>query len=124
MNKFAIGCGGLLVIILFIVFVIGLFFWGTYNRLVTLDQNVNKKWGDVQTQYQRRADLIPNLVNTVQGAANFEKSTLTEVINARANATKVNIDVSKAPTDPEALKRFQQAQDSLSTSLGRLLAVT
>src|ERR1700757_335916 len=124
MNKSLIGCGGVLVILIVIAFVIGLFFWGSYNRLVTLDQEVNKKWGDVQTVYQRRADLIPNLVNTVQGAANFEKSTLTEVINARANATKVNIDVSKAPTDAEALKRFQQAQDSLSSSLGRLLAVS
>src|SRR6266404_4124094 len=124
MNKFAIGCGGLLVILVIIVIICGLALMGSYNRLVGLDQNVNKKWGDVQTVYQRRADLIPNLVNTVQGAANFEKSTLTEVINARANATKVNIDVSKAPTDPEALKRFQQAQDSLSSSLGRLLAVS
>ena len=85
MNKFAIGCGGLLLILLFVAFVAGLFFWGTYNRLVTLDQEVNKRWGDVQTVYQRRADLIPNLVNTVQGAANFEKSTLTEVTNARAS---------------------------------------
>ena len=59
---------------------------GSYNRLVTLEQNVNKKWADVQSVYQRRADLIPNLVNTVQGAANFEKSTLTEVTNARASA--------------------------------------
>ncbi len=99
MNKFAIGCGGLLVIILFIVFVIGLFFWGTYNRLVTLDQNVNQKWGDVQTVYQRRADLIPNLVNTVQGAANFEKSTIVEVTNARASVGRVQLDPSKAPTD-------------------------
>ena len=95
-----------------------------YNRLVTSSAGVDTAWANVQTQYQRRADLIPNLVNTVQGAANFEKSTLTEVINARANATKVNIDVSKAPTDAEALKRFQQAQDSLSSSLGRLLAVS
>jgi hypothetical protein len=67
------------VVLLFVGLIIGLFFWGTYNRLVTLDQEVNKKWGDVQTVYQRRADLIPNLVNTVAGAANFEKSTLTEV---------------------------------------------
>ena len=102
MNKFAIGCGGLLVIVLFIVFVIGLFFWGTYNRLVTLDQNVNKKWGDVQTVYQRRADLIPNLVNTVQGAANFEKSTIVEVTNARASVGRVQIDPNKAPTDAKA----------------------
>src|SRR5437762_612569 len=123
MNKFAIGCGGLLVIILFIVFVIGLFFWGTYNRLVTLDQNVNKKWGDVQTVYQRRADLIPNLVNTVQGAANFEKSTLVEVTNARASVGRVQIDPNKAPADAAKLEEFQQAQGQLSNALSRLLVV-
>src|SRR5881394_1410419 len=123
MNKFAIGCGGLLVIILFIVFVIGLFFWGTYNRLVTLDQNVNKKWGDVQTVYQRRADLIPNLVNTVQGAANFEKSTIVEVTNARASVGRVQLDPSKAPTDAKQLQEFQAAQGQLSNALSRLLVV-
>src|SRR2546430_12971873 len=124
MNKFAIGCGGLLVIILFIVFVIGLFFWGTYNRLVTLDQNVNKKWGDVQTVYQRRADLIPNLVNTVQGAANFEKSTLTEVTNARASVGRVQIDPNHAPVDAAKLQEYQQAQGQLSAALSRLLVVS
>src|SRR2546429_1513262 len=124
MNKFAIGCGGLLVIILFIVFVIGLFFWGTYNRLVTLDQNVNKKWGDVQTVYQRRADLIPNLVNTVAGAANFEKSTLTEVTNARASVGRVQLDPTKAPTDAAQLQQFQAAQGQLSNALSRLLLVS
>src|SRR3989454_3692655 len=124
MNKFAIGCGGLVVIILFIVFVIGLFFWGTYNRLVTLDQTVNKKWGDVQTVYQRRADLIPNLVNTVQGAANFEKSTLTEVTNARASVGRVQLDPSKAPTDAAQLEQFQAAQGQLSNALSRLLVVS
>src|SRR5438309_10979306 len=123
MNKFAIGCGGLLVIILFIGFVIGLFFWGTYNRLVTLDQNVNKKWGDVQTVYQRRADLIPNLVNTVQGAANFEKSTVVEVTNARASVGRVQLDPSKAPTDAAQLQQFQAAQSELSSALSRLLVV-
>src|SRR6184192_4054655 len=124
MNKFAIGCGGLLVIILFIVFVIGLFFWGTYNRLVTLDQNVNKKWGDVQTVYQRRADLIPNLVNTVQGAANFEKSTIVEVTNARASVGRVQIDPNHAPEDAAKLQEFQQAQGQLSNALSRLLVVS
>src|SRR2546430_12769231 len=124
MNKFAIGCGGLVVIILFIVFVIGLFFWGTYNRLVTLDQTVNKKWGDVQTVYQRRADLIPNLVNTVQGAANFEKSTLTEVTNARASVGRVQLDPNKAPEDAAQLQKFQQAQGQLSNALSRLLVVS
>src|SRR5215471_8350207 len=84
MNKFAIGCGGLVVILLVIALVVGLFFMGTYNRLVGLGQGVDAQWAQVQTVYQRRADLIPNLVNTVAGAANFEKSTLTEVTNARA----------------------------------------
>jgi LemA protein len=97
---------------------------GSYNRLVTLDQNVNKKWADVQSVYQRRADLIPNLVNTVQGAANFEKSTLTEVVNARASVGQVKLDPSKAPTDAAELEKFQQAQGQLSTALSRLLVVS
>jgi len=96
---------------------------GSYNRLVTLDQNVNKKWGDVQTVYQRRADLIPNLVNTVQGAANFEKSTLTEVTNARASVGRVQLDPTKAPTDAKQLEEFQAAQGQLSNALSRLLVV-
>src|SRR2546421_3090995 len=124
MNKFAIGCGGLLVIILFLAFIIGLFFWGNYNRLVTLDQEVNKKWADVQSVYQRRADLIPNLVNTVQGAANFEKSTLTEVTNARASVGRVQLDPNKAPTDAAQLRQFQEAQGQLSNALSRLLVVS
>src|SRR5918998_1894084 len=97
---------------------------GSYNRLVTLEQNVNKKWADVQSVYQRRADLIPNLVNTVQGAANFEKSTLTEVTNARASVGRVQLDPSKAPTDAAQLEQFQQAQGQLSNALSRLLLVT
>src|SRR5438105_12352757 len=123
MNKFAIGCGGLLVIVLFIVFVIGLFFWGTYNRLVGLQQGVDAEWAQVQTVYQRRADLIPNLVNTVQGAANFEKSTLTDITNARASVGRVQLDPSKAPTDAKQLEEFQAAQGQLSNALSRLLVV-
>src|SRR5437868_1605406 len=123
MNKFAIGCGGLVVLLLFVAFVIGLFFWGSYNRLVTLDQEVNKRWGDVQTVYQRRADLIPNLVSTVQGAANFEKSTVVEVTNARASVGRVQLDPSKAPTDAAQLQQFQVAQSELSSALSRLLVV-
>ena len=115
MNKFAIGCGGLLVIILVIVFVIGLFFWGTYNRLVGLQQGVDAQWAQVQTVYQRRADLIPNLVNTVAGAANFEKSTLTEVTNARASVGRVQLDPSKAPTDA---KQLPTGETLLSSSSG------
>ena len=97
---------------------------GSYNRLVTLEQNVNKKWADVQSVYQRRADLIPNLVNTVQGAANFEKSTLTEVTNARASVGRVQLDPNKAPTDAKQLEEFQQAQGQLSNALSRLLVVS
>ena len=124
MNKYAIGCGGLVLIVVFIAFIIGLFFWGNYNRLVTLDQEVNKKWGDVQTVYQRRADLIPNLVNTVQGAANFEKSTLVEVTNARASVGRVQLDPNKAPSDAAQLQQFQAAQGELSNALSRLLVVS
>ena len=124
MNKYAIGCGGLVLILVFVAFIIGLFFWGNYNRLVALDQEVNKKWGDVQTVYQRRADLIPNLVNTVQGAANFEKSTLVEVTNARASVGRVQIDPNKAPATAEQLQQFQQAQGELSNALSRLLVVS
>jgi len=123
MNKFAIGCGGLLVIVIFIAFVIGLFFWGTYNRLVGLQQAVDTQWAQVQTVYQRRADLIPNLVNTVSGAANFEKSTLTEVTNARASVGRVQLDPNKAPTDAKQLQEFQAAQGQLSNALSRLLVV-
>src|SRR6202023_3977055 len=124
MSKFAIGCGGLLLVALFVAFVVGLFFWGSYNRLVSLDQEVNKKWGDVQTVYQRRADLIPNLVNTVQGAANFEKSTLVEVTNARASVGRVQLDPTKAPTDAAQLQQFQEAQGQLGNALSRLLVVS
>jgi LemA protein len=123
MNKSVIGCGVLLVIILFVALVIGLFFWGTYNRLVALDQTVNKKWADVQSVYQRRADLIPNLVNTVAGSANFEKSTLVEVTNARASVGRVQLDPNKAPTDAAQLQQFQAAQGQLSNALSRLLVV-
>lgn len=123
MNKFALGCGGLLFIIVFVAFVIGLFFWGTYNRLVGLQQSVDAQWAQVQTVYQRRADLIPNLVNTVAGAANFEKSTLTEVTNARASVGRVQLDPTKAPTDAKQLEDFQAAQGQLSNALSRLLVV-
>jgi LemA protein len=123
MNKFAIGCGGLLVILIFLAFIVGLFFWGTYNRLVGLQQGVDTQWAQVQTVYQRRADLIPNLVNTVAGAANFEKSTLTEVTNARASVGRVQLDPNKAPTDAKQLQEFQAAQGQLSSALSRLLVV-
>jgi LemA protein len=123
MNKFAIGCGGLLVILVFIIIVCGLALMGSYNRLVGLGQGVDAQWAQVQTVYQRRADLIPNLVNTVAGAANFEKSTLTEVTNARASVGRVQLDPNKAPTDAKQLQEFQAAQGQLSNALSRLLVV-
>src|SRR5215467_7833520 len=116
-----LGCLGVIVVILLMF---GGAIAGGYNSLVRTSVTVDGSWAQVQTQYQRRADLIPNLVRTVEGAANFEKSTLTDVINARANATKITIDPSKAPSDPQQLAQFQKLQDSLSTSLGRLLAVS
>jgi LemA protein len=116
-----VGCLGVLVVVALILLVPLI---GGYNALVQSSAAVDTAWAQVQTQYQRRADLIPNLVRTVEGAANFEKSTLTDVVNARANATKVTVDLSRAPTDPQQLQRFQQAQDALSGSLGRLLAVS
>ncbi len=90
--------------------------------MVQMDENVKAKWGAVQTQYQRRSDLIPNLVATVKGAANFEKSTLTDVIEARAKATSVQVDPSKLT--PESIKAFQAAQGQLSSALGKLMVVT
>lgn len=94
----------------------------SYNSMVKLDETVKAKWGDVESQYQRRADLIPNLVNTVKGAANFEKETLTAVIEARAKATSVQVDPTKLT--PESIQQFQAAQGQLSSALGRLLAVS
>jgi LemA protein len=94
-----------------------------YNRIPTLEEQAKAKWGDVENNYQRRADLIPNLVATVQGYANQEKSVLTAVIEARAKATQVKIDVSQL-TDPAKLKQFQDAQNQLSGALGRLLAIS
>jgi LemA protein len=123
MNKFAIGCVGVLVIIALFAVVAGLGLMGSYNRLVKLQQSVDQSWAQVQNVYQRRADLIPNLVNTVSGAANFEKSTLIAVTNARASVGRVQIDPNKAPTDPAQLDQFQAAQGQLSSALSRLLVV-
>jgi LemA protein len=94
-----------------------------YNNIPTLEEQAKAKWADVQNNYQRRADLIPNLVATVQGYAKQEKDVLTAVVEARAKATQVKIDVSQL-TDPEKLKQFQDAQNQLSGALGRLLAVS
>lgn len=93
-----------------------------YNSMVQLDEQVQSQWAQVQNVYQRRADLIPNLVNTVKGAANFEKETLTQVVEARAKATSVNVDPDKLT--PENIEKFQAAQGQLSSAIGRLLMVT
>jgi len=96
---------------------------GSYNRLIARQQEVNSSWADVENMYQRRADLVPNLVNTVQGAANFEKSTLTDVIKARQQVNNVQISPASAPTDAQALQQFQSSQDALSGALSRLMVV-
>ncbi|MEP2669930.1 MAG: LemA family protein [Cyclobacteriaceae bacterium] len=94
---------------------------GIYNGFVSLEQEVNRTWANVESNYQRRMDLIPNLVNTVKGYADFEQETLTGVIEARAKATSVNIDPSNVT--PDQLAQFQQAQDGLSSALSRLMVV-
>jgi LemA protein len=94
----------------------------SYNSMVKMDENIKGKWGEVQTQYQRRADLIPNLVATVKGQANFEQKTLTDVTEARAKATSIQVDPTKLT--PETIQKFQQAQGQLSTALGRLMVAS
>jgi len=94
-----------------------------YNEFQRLDEQVNANWSEVLSQYQRRADLIPNIVNTVKGEANFEQETLTKVIEARAKATSINVTPELAK-DPEALKKFQAAQGEVSSALSRLLVVS
>lgn len=104
-----------------LVLVAGLAGVGTYNSLVTLDQGVQAQWAQVENVYQRRADLIPNLVETVKGAAAFEKDTFTAVTEARAKVGQVN--AGDIANNPEAFARFQQAQDGLSSALSRLMVV-
>jgi LemA protein len=104
-----------------IIGVIVLWMISMYNGLVTSRENVTSKWANVEAQYQRRADLVPNLVNTVKGAADFEKSTLESVVQARANATSIKVDPNNLTA--EKLQEFQRAQSQLSGALGRLLAI-
>src|SRR3954464_6237930 len=105
MKKAALVIVGVLVLV---VGVLALTVVGSYNGFVRASQEVDKQWAQVETVYQRRADLIPNLVKTVEGAANFEKSTLTEVTQARASVGQINL--GQAPTSPEQLEKFQKAQ--------------
>ena len=108
-------------IILGLISTVFLFSGCGYNSMVKLDEKVSAQWAQVENVYQRRADLIPNLVNTVKGYANFEKDVLTAVTEARAKATSVNVDASKL--SPESIQQFQQAQGQLSSSLSKLLVV-
>lgn len=119
MKKFLLGPIGILV---GLVVIVGLFVVSAYNGLVSLDQNALSKWGEVENAYQRRADLIPNLVETVKGAAAFEKDTFTAVTEARAKVGQIQLGNNPAG-DPEALAKFQQAQDGLSSALSRLMVV-
>ena len=110
------------IIILAVVAIIVIWAISGYNGLVSMDENVSGQWSNVETQYQRRADLIPNLVNTVKGYAAHEKETLEGVIAARSQATQIKVD----PTDltPEKLAEYQKAQGQLASALGKLLAIT
>ncbi len=109
---------GLFVILGIIVL---LLFWGcgAYNNLIGVDQEVKTKWGNVETNYQRRTDLYNSVIKTIEGSANFEKSTLKEVIDARSKATSINVDIN----DPASLQKYQEAQAGLQSSFGKLLAV-
>ncbi len=107
-----------------LVVIAGLVVMSSYNGLVSLQQGTDAQWAQVQNVYQRRTDLVPNLVNTVAGAANFEKSTLTAVTDARASVGRVQLPSGTAPTDPAQLAAFQQAQGQLGSALSRLLVVS
>ncbi len=123
MKKFLIPLA-ILGVLGFMVLVVVLIAAGSYNGLVGKSQGVDKQWAQVQNVYQRRTDLSPNLVATVSGAANFEKTTLTAIVEARASVGKVTLNASTAPTDAAQLAAFEKAQGQLSTALSRLLVVS
>lgn len=110
---------GLVVVLVLLIAVSGC---NSYNGLVKMDEDVKTKWSNVETQYQRRSDLIPNLVNTVKGAAKFEQGTLTAVIEARASASKITIDPNKL--NAENIEKYQQAQGQITQALGKLMVLT
>ncbi len=111
-------------IFVIVIFAFASSFYGCgYNTLVSLQENVNSAWAQVENQYQRRADLIPNLVSTVQGAADFEKSVLTEVTDARSRVGQMKLNADDL-SDPQKFQMYQQAQDQLSSALSRLLVVS
>jgi LemA protein len=114
----------ILLVIVGLIVVLVLLGVSSYNRLVSLQQGTDAQWAQVQNVYQRRADLVPNLVSTVSGAANFEKSTLIAVTDARASVGRAQLPAGTAPTDPAQLAAFQQAQGQLGSALSRLLVVS
>ncbi|MCX5660811.1 MAG: LemA family protein [Planctomycetota bacterium] len=124
MKKVMIGCGVAAAVGIFFALILGLFVAMGYNGLVTLNQDVDQTWSQVQNVYQQRYDKIPNLVAVAQGAANFERSTLVEITRARASVGQVQIDPNSAPVDQAKLRQFEQAQASLGTALSRLLIVS
>lgn len=118
-----LGCLGVVGVLVVVAIIAALSGTGVYNGLVNQQQQVDAQWANVQGAYQRRADLVPNLVATVKGSASFEQKTLEDVVKARAQATSVQLTPAML-SDPQALQRFQQAQDQLGGALGRLLAVS
>lgn len=124
MSKTAIILLSILGAIILGVVAVGMTAVGVYNGFVGKEQAVDAQWAQVQNVYQRRADLIPNLVNTVSGAANFEKSTLVEVTEARASVGKVQLSAQNAPKDAAQFEQFEKAQGQLSSALSRLLVVS
>jgi len=120
-SKFVLGCG---IALLVVGALLGITIVGSYNRLVALDQGVQSQWAQVENVYQRRADLVPNLVETVKGAANFERETLQAVVEARASIGQWKGETARSlVNDPAGLAKFQRAQDGLSSALSRLLVV-
>ncbi len=113
-----------LLVIIGLIAILALWAMGSYNGLVSRQQATNAQWAQVQNVYQRRADLVPNLVSTVSGAANFEKSTLMAVTNARASVGRAELPAENAPTDPVQLAAFEKAQGQLGSALSRLLVVS
>lgn len=122
MSKTLLIVGGIFGAGLFLVLIIAMYFMSSYNSIVTQNESINQSWAQVENQYQRRADLIPNLVSTVKGYANFEKQTLTDVINARAKVGQMTL-TKEMLNDPTALQKFQSMQGELSSALSRLMVV-
>jgi LemA protein len=122
-RNFKFGCLGVIIVLVVLALIGFSMVKGTYNKLVTLDENVNNSWAQVQNVLQRRMDLIPNLVETVKGYASHERETLEAVIQARAKATQTQINAQNLAENPQQLSQFMDAQNSLSSALSRLMVV-